>query len=64
MPLPFTLDGLREGGNWALVTRYGRLDLMQWVPGIDDYETLVRGSVIDELPELGGTIRIAGRTTS
>jgi hypothetical protein len=27
---------LAEGGNFLLITRHGRLDMMQWVPGIDN----------------------------
>lgn len=26
---------LAEGGNFLLLTRFGRLDMMQWVPGIE-----------------------------
>lgn len=32
---PLDPDQLREGGNFLLATRAGRLDIMQWVPGID-----------------------------
>ena len=28
-------QALREGGNFVLQTRLGRLDIMQWVPGIE-----------------------------
>jgi hypothetical protein len=61
MPVPFSPGGLLEGGNWALKTRLGRVDVMQWVPGVDGYEQLRAGAVAAELPELGGTIWIAGR---
>lgn len=43
---------LAEGGNFLLLTRFGRLDMMQWVPGIDAdqaYETLRRSAVATEL---------------
>lgn len=30
------LDGLRRGGNWTLRTKYGRLDVMQHLEGLDD----------------------------
>lgn len=43
---------LAEGGNFLLVTRYGRLDTLQWVPGIDAeqaYEHLRRNAVPSEL---------------
>jgi len=61
MPVPFTLDGLLEGGNWALQTRLGRLDLMPEVAGVDSYEELRAHAAKVELPELGRPIRIAGR---
>jgi hypothetical protein len=28
------LDGLRQGGNWTLRTRYGRLDVLQHIEGL------------------------------
>jgi hypothetical protein len=37
--------GLRLGGNWVLATRFGRLDLMQQVPGIRDYDHLRAGAI-------------------
>ena len=43
---------LAEGGNFLLLTRFGRLDMMQWVPGIDAdqaYERLRRAAVPTEL---------------
>lgn len=38
-------EGLRAGGNWALRTRLGRLDVMQDVPGLRGYEQLRAGAV-------------------
>ena len=38
-------QGLRAGGNWALLTRLGRLDVMQDVPGLRDYAQLREGAV-------------------
>jgi Nucleotidyltransferase of unknown function (DUF6036) len=61
MPVPFTIDGLLEGGNWALDTRLGRLDLMPEVTGVDSYEELRAHAVRAELPELGLPIWIGGR---
>jgi hypothetical protein len=61
MPVPFTLDGLLEGGNWSLETRLGRLDVMQCVAGVDSYDELRAGAIADDPPEIGRTIRIAGR---
>jgi hypothetical protein len=41
LPVPFAPDGLDEGGNWALRTTAGRVEVLQWVPGIDEgYERL------------------------
>ena len=37
--------GFRDGGNWVLLTRYGRLDVMQDVPGLRDYGHLRRGAL-------------------
>jgi hypothetical protein len=61
MPLPFTADGLLEGGNWSLETRRGRLDVMQWVAGVESYDELRARAVVDEPPEIGHPIWIAGR---
>ena len=43
---------LAEGGNFLLETRLGRLDVMQWVPGIPGdlaFDHLARGAVATEL---------------
>jgi hypothetical protein len=54
LPVPFTPDGLEEGGNWALRTRAGRVDVMQWVPGIDDgYEQLRPNALHVDVPDVG-----------
>ena len=37
--------GLAAGGNWILDTRYGRLDVMQIVPGLRSYEQLRTAAV-------------------
>lgn len=37
--------GLTAGGNWVLETRFGRLDVMQDVPGLRSYEELRAGAV-------------------
>jgi hypothetical protein len=61
MPLLFTLDSLIEGeGNWILYTKLGRLDVMQWVKGIDSYEELRASAERVEIPEIGNEILIAG----
>lgn len=33
---PLDPEQLAAGGNFVLDTRFGRLDIMQWVPGIDE----------------------------
>jgi hypothetical protein len=38
-------DGLAMGGNWVLLTRFGRLDVMQSVPGLRDYRQLRDGAI-------------------
>lgn len=43
--------GLALGGNWCLVTRYGRLDVMQDVPGIRSFGQLRAGAI-----EVGGVL--------
>jgi hypothetical protein len=61
MPVPFTPGGLLEGGNWAIDTRFGRLDVMQSVDGVESYEDLRSRAVVDEPPELDRPICVAGR---
>ena len=38
-------QGLPMGGNWVLLTRLGRLDIMQTVPGLRDYRQLRAGAI-------------------
>lgn len=38
-------QGLRGGGNWCLITRYGPLDVMQDVPGLRSYQELRAGAI-------------------
>jgi hypothetical protein len=61
MPVTLSPEALVEGeGNWALRTRLGRLDVMQWVQGVDAYEDLRANaeSVVEET--IGHPIWIAG----
>lgn len=54
LPVPFTADGLDEGGNWSLRTTAGRVDVMQWVPGIDNgYRSLRPNAVEADVPGVG-----------
>jgi uncharacterized nucleotidyltransferase DUF6036 len=51
LPYPLNLDGLLAGGNWALSTRHGRLDVMQYVEGIGDYEQLRQSAAEFEIDD-------------
>jgi hypothetical protein len=53
LPVPFAPEGLDEGGNWALRTRAGRVDVLQWVPGIESYDELRRAAIEADVPDLG-----------
>jgi hypothetical protein len=46
MPLQLDLEGLEQGGNWFLWTRYGRLDLMQSVEGARSYAQLRDSAIV------------------
>ena len=50
MPYRWSAEGLAQGGNWALMTRYGRVDVMQYVAGIledtDDYYELAERALV------------------
>ena len=37
--------GLGLGGNWVFTTRFGRLDIMQTIPGLRDYRQLRAGAL-------------------
>lgn len=51
--------GLALGGNWALRTALGRLDVMQDVPGVKSYDALRAGAVEREVPG-AGAFRFSG----
>jgi hypothetical protein len=56
---PLNPDDLAEGGNFVLQTNAGRLDVMQWIPGIDAdaaYDHLSRGAI--EADILGHAVRV------
>ena len=54
LPVPFAPEGLDEGGNWTLRTVAGRVDVMQWIPGIEEgYEQLRPRAVEDDVPGIG-----------
>jgi hypothetical protein len=61
MPVEWGLDGLIEGGgNWILHTRFGRLDVMQWVEPFDSYDELRKNAVEEHVEEIGSTLLVAG----
>jgi predicted nucleotidyltransferase len=61
LPVAFSREALVErGGNWLLHTRLGRLDVMQWVAGVDAYEALAATAVRVTLPQIGAEIAFAG----
>ncbi len=52
LPDPFDRDALAEGGNWVLVTRLGRLDIMQWIGDEGLWARLSPTAVEDEIAGL------------
>ena len=61
MPMPWSLESLIEGGgNWILHTKFGRLDVMQWVEPFESYEQLRVNAEAEHLEEVGGTLLVAG----
>lgn len=53
------IDGLSHGGNWVH-TRFGRLDVMQEIPGVRGYGQLRATAVESEWPGVPGPVRFAG----
>jgi hypothetical protein len=60
LPVEWGLEGLIEGGNWIVHTRFGRLDVMQWVAPFDSYDELRRNAVEQYVEEVGSTVLVAG----
>jgi hypothetical protein len=61
LPVEWGLEGLiAGGGNWILHTRFGRLDVMQWVEPFDSYDELRANAVQEYVDEVGATILVAG----
>jgi hypothetical protein len=60
MPVEWSLDGLiTGGGNWIIYTRFGRLDVMQWVDPFETYHELRANAIEAYEEEIGGTILVA-----
>jgi hypothetical protein len=60
MPLDWTRDSLDYGGNWLLATTAGRVDILQFVSGVEDYAQL-RTNAVDIINAEAGRIWFAGR---
>lgn len=61
MPVEWGLEGLLQGGgNWIVHTRFGRLDVMQWVDPIESYDELRANAVEVYVEEAAATILVAG----
>ena len=61
MPVEWSLEGLiAGGGNWIVHTRFGRLDVMQWVEPFESYDELRANAVQEYVDEVGATILVAG----
>lgn len=61
MPVEWGLEGLIEGaGNWIVHTRFGRLDVMQWVDPFESYDELRANAVEAYVDEVGASILVAG----
>lgn len=58
-PAPVALDLV--GGNCALHTKFGQLDVMQDVAGVAGYEALRARAIQEAIPEVGGAVWFAGR---
>lgn len=60
---PLDPSDLRAGGNFVLATRLGRLDIMQWVPGVPGelaFEHLSEAAVETSLGDLA--VRVCSRS--
>jgi hypothetical protein len=58
--LELSLENLERGGNWVLRTRYGRLDVMQYVQGLRSYEHLRGGAIRPDIEGLDEEVAFAG----
>ncbi len=52
LPDPLDPNTLALGGNWVLVTRLGRLDLMQWLGDDPLWETLAPAAIEERIDDL------------
>jgi len=49
LPNPLDPHALAQGGNWVLLTRLGRLDIMQWIGEDGLWESLSPAAIEDEI---------------
>ena len=56
LPVQFDSAALDDGGNWALRTNAGRVDVLQWLPGVDDYDAVRARAVEVQLPNVGAVL--------
>jgi len=52
LPDPLDPEVLSLGGNWVLLTRLGRLDVMQWIGDDPLWENLSPAAIVDEIAGL------------
>jgi predicted nucleotidyltransferase len=52
LPDPLDPEALGQGGNWVLMTRLGRLDIMQWIGDDGLWQKLSPGSIEDVIGDL------------
>lgn len=59
LPVPFGPGAFDAGGNWALRTTAGRIDVLQWLAGVDGFEQLRANAAAATLARIG-TVLFAG----
>jgi hypothetical protein len=59
-PLDWARENLDFGGNWLLGTTAGRIDILQYVAGVDGYDQL-RSNAVDIVDPDAGRIWFAGK---
>lgn len=59
--IELNLENLALGGNWLLRTRFGRLDVMQYVEGMQSYQQLREEAITPDFEALPSHTLFAGR---
>jgi predicted nucleotidyltransferase len=52
LPDPLDPAALESGGNWVLSTKFGRLDIMQWIGEVPLWRELAPNAIEDEISDL------------